>query len=259
MSVFTRLLFVVSLVLLAGVLPAVADDPIPSVLNDEDGPLWVAADEAVDLNAKLKVEKLGRFGLSVAELARKKLPDDKKKAPSAALQGTALEGCEIFRTLIVDHFQPTASLADLTTHAETIISGRVVAMRQGFFGGTPGSLLRLSKTDTFKGESADETYLFYPIARVQTDAGLICAKPLGNFIPPAIGDRLLAFSMVPSRRIEGRTILQVNTARELVHEPRQGTLQVPAALNSVAVRGSRFDDVVQAVRESVEGARKNVP
>jgi hypothetical protein len=228
-----------------------ADETIPSVLaHRDDFSFWIAAERAVGANGKLDRDALGRFAESAGRTAGMKVPEWTKRNPpkSPRRQWPELEGCEIFRAGVIDHFQPTSTIADLTTHAEFIVSGRIAAIRQGFLGGSPGSLLLLSMTETLKGEAVGESYLFYPLARIETSDGLICAKPLGEFVPPAVGDRVLLFSMVRPHRFEGRTIFTVNTARELVHEPQKEPLQVPAALKSLTGSALQFEDVVQAVR-----------
>lgn len=231
--------------------PAVASDEIPSVLRDrDDSTFWIAADEAVRPDGTLDVEAMGLSGPGNADfLARlpqmraTQLKLQRRGAPKPAATWPELEGCEFFRGTACGHFEPTSSLSDLVTHADFIVSARIVAIRQGFLAGMPGSLMLLS-TDYLKGTAAPDTYLFYPLARIRTNQGAICAVPLGSFVPPKAGDRLLIFSMTGGHWLEGRMVFQVDTARELVHEPGEGALQLPRALATLP----RFEDAVAAVR-----------
>lgn len=244
----------VVLTLVAIVQPAIAgNDHIPSILADrDDGSFWIAAERVVGSDGKLNLKALGRLSSSVADhVARKHARPRSSSNSGHPAKWPELEGCESYLGRMPDHYEPTSSLAELTAHAAFIVSGRVVAIRQGFLGGMPGSLLLLS-TDYLKGDSANESYLFYPLARIQTAEGPICAMPVGHFVPPAIGDRFLVFSMVEPYRLEGRTVFVVNTARELVHEPRNGPLQLPASLAFLTAPAKpRFDDVVGAARDAV--------
>jgi hypothetical protein len=230
----------VSLFLLIPALSAGAGE-VPDVISDDDGPLWVAADVAVSPEGHLRGHALGRFSESVewkalaaAERARGRSP-----APD-------VDGCELYTGLFPEHVAPTGSLDDLTSHADDIVSGRVTDVRQGFFGGIPVSLLRIEAT-YLKGSAPSETYLVYPFARIATAGAPLCSKPMGDFVPPQPGDRVLIFSMSAGLDWNGRRLFQVKTDRELVHEPRRGGLLVPAALHSYAGDRREFDAVLQAV------------
>jgi hypothetical protein len=244
------LYFVCAILALTASAVAGGSDAIPSVLAErDDATFWIAADRVVGVDGKLNLKGLGRFAPSVADHQAKKLErTTRSKGSGNPAKWPELKGCESYLGTMPDHFEPTSSLRDLTTYADFIVAGRVVAIRQGFLGGMPGSLLLLS-TDSIKGDTARESYLFYPLARIETSDGPICAMPVGRFVPPSIGDRVLVFSMVQPHRLEGRTVFQVNTSRELVHEPRKGPLQLPAALMSVTTSSApSFDEVTRAVR-----------
>lgn len=247
------LCFMISVPALAG--PAGADrNPIPSVMAYRDIPaFWVAAECAIDHGGKLNVSILGAYGPSLADQVARRRDRLRRNPPdsSSASKWPELEGCESFFNSIPDHFEPTSPFAALIQHADFIVSARVLAMRQGFLGGMPGSLLLLS-SDSLKGDAGDLTYLFYPLARIQTVEGPVCSKPLGSFAPPAVGDRLLLFSMGGFTELDGRRSFLVNTMRELVHESRNSRLLIPPALASLTPAAApRFDDVVTAVREAL--------
>ncbi|HKR63172.1 MAG TPA: hypothetical protein VJZ00_05515 [Thermoanaerobaculia bacterium] len=184
------------------------------VLDDAGRYLWVAADRALDENGVLSEKYLGQYMPSLRE--------------DAQLNGA---GCKVFRGTVLEHFEPTGSLDELVRGARSIVTGRVVALREGFYGGIPGSLLLLA-TERLKGESSGEALLFYPFAQIKTAEGVVCAKPLGDAVAPTVGDRVLVFAMRNPRRIHDATILDVDTKRELVHADAAGGIHAPEALLS---------------------------
>jgi hypothetical protein len=216
---------------------------VPDVISDDHGPLWVAADVAVTPEGHLRGHALGRFGESVEWKARAEA--ERARGRSAAPDA---DGCETYTGLFPEHVAPTGSLDDLTSHAGDIVSGRVTGVRQGFFGGIPVSMLRIEAT-YLKGSAPLETYLLYPFARIATAGAPLCSKPMGDFVPPQPGDRVLIFSMSDGRDWNGRRIFQVRTDRELVHEPRRGGLLVPAALRPYAGDRRELDAILQAVMQ----------
>ncbi|HEX2060126.1 MAG TPA: hypothetical protein VHK90_05255 [Thermoanaerobaculia bacterium] len=196
----------------------------------------MSARRAIDENGALRADVLGRH---TARLRR-----------NAEANG---DTCKRFTGSIPDHFEPTSSLDDLSTHAATIISGHVTAAEEGFLHGKPGTLLRIVGTH-LKGKAAREVFLFYPHARIATADGTICAKPVvSSYTPPAPGDRLVVFSMPEVRAAGEQIILDVDIRRELLHESRGGGLQVPAALRGESAE--TFDEIerriTRRVRETV--------
>jgi hypothetical protein len=213
MKLFPRLALVVILFSAASVLADAAD--VPDLILDEDGRyLWVAADQALDEKGFLSEQYLGRYTHSLRE--------------DAQLNGTE---CKVFRGSVPMQFEPNSSLDELVRGAPSIVSGRVVALREGFYGGIPGTLLLLA-AERLKGELSGETLLFYPFAQIKTAEGLVCAKASADAVPPKLGDRVLVFAMRGSRHVRGATILNVNVGRELVHMPAAGGIRAPEALLS---------------------------
>jgi hypothetical protein len=218
-------------------------EEVPDVIVDQDGPLWVAADVAIDAQGHLRPDRLGRFGESIERSAR--VAAERERARSTPLRP---EECQTYFGVVPEHMTPNGSIEALTSRAHEIVTGRVVAVRQGFYGGLPGSLLRIDAT-YLEGSAPLETYLLYPYARIATADAPLCAKPLmGDFVPPQPGDRLLIFSMNRGKVRDGRRILQVKTNYELVHESREGLL-VPKALLPYAGDRREFDAVLQAVMQ----------
>lgn len=185
---------------------------------------WIDVEDAVDANGRLRLEVLG--------------PGVSPVRTNAALNRSG--ECRVFVGSIPDNFKPRGSLEELTANAEAIVRGHVVDIRQGFLGGTPGSLLKLSAT-WLKGTPAAETYLFFPLAKIETTEGLICAQPVGDFDVPHVGDRFVAFAMYSPVVAEGQAIFHVNLARQVVHEPRDGEPRLPVALKQFGALPAPLD------------------
>lgn len=243
----TRVVIAIALIMFSVSSAAAEAFEVPTVITHPGAqwPIWVAADIAVGDDGSLRDQYLGQFAPSLRKLARANTA-----ALAAAPLQTTDDGCRLYRGHIVPADKPTKSLADLTTYPAAIVSGEVVAMRQGFFGGLPGTLLLLSGK-YLRGTPAPEPLLFYPFAQIETADGMICAKPLGDFVAPQIGDRFLVFAMGEPRVDDGRTIFAVNTARQLVHAPRGGKLLLPDGLRSMTVGSSPFDSVESTVARSI--------
>jgi hypothetical protein len=250
-----RLAQYASIVFLCLLLPLkAAAGEVPDVILNPDGkPLWVSVDRALDERGKLKPETLGDYGARAEDRLRRSneyAARAKKAQPSKPLKPKPpeLEGCVTFSVDLPEHPVPPSSLSALTYDADVIVAARVVDVRQGFMNGGAGSLLVLD-AEYLKGKPTIDTYLYYPMARIETSEGLLCTTPLGNFIPPRIGDRMLVFSMGEPRQFADQTILYVNPARELVHESRGREMILPQALAAQSPR--QFEDAKRAVLESL--------
>ncbi len=214
---------------------------IPSTIPGPGGRVvWVAADDAIDANGRFRTETLGQ---SIPSL-RKNAELNRKMAAKAAAAPD--DECRVFVGSIPDNFKPKGSLEELTSNAEAIVTGRVVEIRQGFLGGSPGSLLKLSAT-WLKGTPSAETYLFFPLAKIKTAEGLVCAQPVGEFDVPHVGDRFVAFAMYSPVVADGQAIFHVNLARQVVHEPRDGKPRLPAALKQFGAVPAPVDAIEREI------------
>jgi hypothetical protein len=226
MKLVLRILFVL-------LLPAaaLADDPkeIPDFLRrTRDGQLsWVAADVAVDESGQIREELF--------------LPGRIDSARSIARRNGTSDECRFFTGPTPEHFKPTNSLDALLEHAETIVSGKVTAVRQGFYSGVPGSLLRLNVKHIRGSSRNGDLYLFYQFAKIPTAEGLVCAQPLGEFVAPAVGDRMLIYSMGSPAQTDGGEVIWVDTSRQLIHESRGARLVTPKALQETGVTFDLFE------------------
>jgi hypothetical protein len=155
-----------------------------------------------------------------------------------------------------EHSRPTASIEDLSTHAETIVLGTVTAIEQGFYHGLPSSRLRIEPTHLKGAARRAETYLVYPLAKIPTAHGLICIRPLGDYTAPAVGDRVLVFSMYEPFMTDTAMFLSVDVRRQLFHEPRNAGARFPAALTGNQDLARTMDAVRRRVVEIIRSERR---
>ncbi len=201
---------------------------VPSLLRDAASkPVWIAVDVAVR-DGSLDEQLLGEH-LS-------KLRGD------AQMNGAECRSSRTFRT---DHFAERGSIRELTNSAKLVISARVTALKQGFLRGIPGMLLQLSGS-FLKGPPVGDVHLFYPYAKIDTTEGAICARPVGEFLPPQIGDRMLVFCIVGDERLDGAAILYADPTHEIVHESAGGRIRLP---NALGASPRSFDEIVGEARQ----------
>lgn len=232
-----------AVIILVSLAAAAADVPeIPLMIADPNGgpaPAWVAAEVAVGADGALRSDLFGD------RISQSRLNARLNREKNRALDtGTVDEKCHVFTGVAPEYWKPTGSLEELTTHSNAIISGRVLAMKQGFRYGRPGMLIRLDAT-YLKGKHSGETYLFYPLAKIPTSDGPVCAQPLGTYLPPQVGDRFLLFAL-GTTIVGGRSFIAVDERRQLVHEPRGGRAILPPGLQHFKGDDAAFDGVQRA-------------
>jgi hypothetical protein len=224
-------------------------DKVPSVILDpySPWPAWVAADVAVAPDGTLREDQVGQFIPALRRVALLNTAALAKEEGTADLSAEGGDLCRIFRGPPAYHIIRTSSLDDLMNHAGVIVSGEILAGRQGFLGGLPGTLYAVA-AHYLKGEPVRETLFFYPHARISTADGMICARAPGvSGPPPQAGDRVLIFFLAKPRVEYGRVILSVAADRELVHESRGAGTHVPASLRSFAADPAPIDAITRAV------------
>jgi hypothetical protein len=221
-------------------------------------PSWVAADLAVAPDGSLREAMLGQHTSTLRDVARANAALIAKEAHTRDGNATPEardDRCRITFGAIPRNERPLSSLDELTAHAAAIVSGEVLAARQGFFGGQPGTLLLLD-AKYLKGTPAAVVLFFYPFAEINTTEGAICTKPLGDYLPPEAGDRLLIFAMSEPVIENGRTILSVNVEHQLIHA-RQGRTLAPRAVQSLAGESASFDVLERAVLGVIDRSSKS--
>lgn len=226
---------------------------IPTLIPDPhgNGSAWVAAEIAVQ-NGQLKPEFLGRHADELRELARQNGEAlTRNQLPSGDRPCTLFKG-----ESPAEHFHPTNTLEDLTRYGKTVVSGRIVAVREGFWYGLPASLLQLD-AEWLKGDRpTGTTYFLYPFAHIDTAEGPICSKPVGNSGGPQVGDRLVIFSYDAPFVFDENRVVGADTARGLVHERSGKPARVPDSLVKLVGQGaSPVDAIRAAARSSIESSR----
>lgn len=233
---------------------------LPATLGNANGrPLWVAAEAAVDAAGRPNAAVLGEYiarrsSESANRNAHAVAREKATRAKSSQLnEAVAVDECLAFTLFRADHFKPTSTLAELIASSETILAGTVVAQRQGILYDQPGTLLQLD-AQYLKGAGAAKTYMFYPYADIKTADGVLCSRP-GNYdrVPPAVGDRFLAFSIGKSYVADGVTIFAPDPVRELVRETADGKLTLPVALSPSGGSPLTLDGISERVRLSLQG------
>jgi len=184
------LLAVAALILNAALLLAKDSANVPDLVLLKDGDtMWISTDLALKSDHTLNQQALGMsadFLRSVAKRRSDTARTEQLATPSGTAQDlittpdAATAECDGFLSL------PPGKASDPNTlphDANVIVTGRVTAVKEGFFFNTPGSLLAIVGT-ALKGSLSAHTYLlFYPYARIKTADGLMCAG--ANLAPPA--------------------------------------------------------------------------
>jgi hypothetical protein len=219
---------------------------IPATIENDFSPWpeWVAADIAVTAEGQLRDDLLGQHAPSLRELAR-------RNTLRGQQSGAAFEDCQLNRQAALRDPQRTSTITALTTNAAAIVSAKVLATRQGFWGGLPGTMILLDAR-FLKGRAPKQLFLFYPLATIRTIDGMICANPIGEYAPPQPGDRLLIFSLGEPVIRDDRAILSVDVEQQLVHESHGGRTFAPEPLRSeTKQRNSAFDAIERTIRAAV--------
>lgn len=209
-------------------------------------PEWVSAGVAVR-DGILSSESLGAYAPRLREAALMNPP---------ARPGAVPE-CRSFSTWTSDHFEARGTLPELTASAKHVIAGRVIASEQGFHRGTPGTLLEISGSMIKGAARSRRWFVFYPVANISTVDGAICARPVGDFVPPEPGDRVMVFSIVGNSGTDDFTVFFADPTHELIHESAAAAkIRVPNALKRMHGPPS-FDDIERNVRSlaATEGKR----
>ncbi|HYC59867.1 MAG TPA: hypothetical protein VEK79_09905 [Thermoanaerobaculia bacterium] len=230
---------------------------LPSTLGHLNGrPLWVAADVAIDASGRPNAAVLGEYVArrSSESASRNARAVAREKGTRAKLsqnsEAVAVDECLAFSLFRADHFKPTSTLAELVASSEAIVAGTVVAQRQGVLYDQPGTLLQLD-AQYLKGSGPAKAYMFYPYADIKTADGVLCSRP-GNYdrVPPAVGDRFVAFSIGRPYNADGAPIFAPDPRRELVRETADGKLTLPVALSSSS-ESVTFNGISERVRLSL--------
>jgi hypothetical protein len=215
---------------------------------------WVAADLAIGSDGHVRADLLKRHARSVVGYAaeehrQRRIVEALPRARDTKAMAPVV--CAAMINALAEYHDPIRSPEDLLSAATTIFSGRIVGIREGFYHGVPGSLMRLNGS-ALRGETAKETYLFYPFATIKTAQGMVCARPAGKYAKPEIGDDVAIFDPTPTPfSMDGRTVFSVTINQHVVYRTKAGNTILPEAFRSF----DNADDPMRAVLDFVEAAR----
>jgi hypothetical protein len=228
--------------LLAWPIGAGGDTLVPALSSSiRDGrPLWVAEDVAFEDNGDLRHDRFTAVTRYRFETHR----------------AANVSECRVFAGAATDgEVQPSKSLEALAGDSRSIISGKIIAARQGFFAGRPGTLFAVEVQEHLKKPAGDRTkarvLLFVGNATIATARGLICAKDFSLVSVPALGDRVLFFSSHEPFDADGE-IYAIDTKHQLIVQTKSG-LSAPVAL-SKETASLGFEGVLGRVRIGVANA-----
>jgi hypothetical protein len=242
MRSLTTALFVAA-ISIAPLLPAHENVRVPDILASSvpgAAPAWVSAEAAFDRKGNLREERFAAGGPRSVARAKERMRQS----------GVAATTCGEFYSSPPFGLPVSGESIDaLAGSASSILAGKVVATKVGFYLGIPGTLFALSADEQLKGtDPARRTvrYFFLSDATIQTPYGPICARTFSKVPTPSLGDRVLLFSTGGFSDRE-HDILPFDARNQILIE-HEGTLALPPAL--VTPASDSFDRLVEAVRVS---------
>lgn len=126
--------------------------------------------------------------------------------------------------------------AGLVRSAQGIYSALITGLSQGFFLGSPATVLKLEITEAWKTDRelapAKELFGVYPFARFAIGEGVFCSGVPGSLLQPKIGQRVIVF--VTSKPIDRQQTLVWVEPDYLIAERGDGGVSLPRALKDDA-------------------------
>jgi hypothetical protein len=221
---------------------------VPDIIENERAglaPVWVSAEAALDAAGDLRSDIIASH--KAIELRR-------RLERNAATKGTRIEseaadGCDTTTSYVSPHFSSTASADDLVKNSRYIFSGSVTDLRQGFYFGSPGTLLAVRPKQWLKHETEAvierPIYIFFSQAKIKTPHGTICSTPVPRVPRPSVGDEILIFAYhQPLGRDAG--VFELRPDQQMSFEGSAGTY-VPKAL--LGAPNSNLATIVTSIRE----------
>jgi hypothetical protein len=214
-----------------------------SRVADHKSPIWISADlaraqdnqidwklfspdERASLRNKLatqkrvKAEERIKSLSSFQSLGREPVQDDNCITYESAFHhlGEELEG---------------PGLGGLLRSARGVYSATIADMSQGFFLGSPATVLKLEISEAWKTESGlapKELFGVYPFARFAIGEGVFCSGVPGKLLQPKIGQRVIVF--FTSKPVDRQQALFWVEPDFLITERSDGGVSLPPALKN---------------------------
>lgn len=236
-----------------------ADEPrhrsIPPVIESttSEVPAWVSVSSAVDASGRMHSGLLTTYDAERLRNAAARNPRRIVSGDTLAADGE----CTTFIGRGLHQPGEKRTLAELTRSARAVFSGRVEGGEQGFLFGQPGTLFEITVGETAKGDEAPGSivYLFYPFAKIATEGGLICARPIGQTVLPQTGDTIVLFPFLPPEPLSVRIYMAEPRWQLIV--VRDGRTFVPENLTRELREDTGARTILQRVREGAK--RPNTP
>jgi hypothetical protein len=242
-----RVLGVIGAVLLFSPLPCAANGKprrLPSfysVNNPYRGvPLWIAAEDALTPEGTLREGAIAPAEERVLANAFKHYEQQNARIDSAA--------CGITFGPKFD-FAPgmhsPQSWDDLEQRARkgVVVSGEVVELRAGLFGGTPATLLRIEPAKA-NGPLPFEAFVVYPRGSLTINGVRVCTHDHAYTDMPAVGDRVL---FIADQALDEDGLLFAPPAEMIVYERGGRLVPSPAAKSRGLVPFKRLDELTRAL------------
>ena len=164
--------------------------------------------------------------------------------------------CQSFTLTVDERFpKPHEKFSDLLGHSDSIFSGRIAAVTQGFLFGQPATLLKVEVLKELRQSPELPTtpyrYVYYPFAAFQIRGEPFCSRTPVSPHRPQAGERILVFNYFPTVDLEQRLVHTVRTG--LFFEDAGGALVVPPPLkwDPALYLTSGFDALLQAVEQAL--------
>lgn len=213
-----------------------------SAVSDREAPLWVAADLArtpeneIDLAlfAPSERESLRRQLAAQERLRAVERPKDLSPLQKAGREPVSDANCVTYEKTFfhLSGERKAPGLEGLVESARGIYSATISDVSQGFFLGSPASVLRLDLTETWKTDGTvppgGELFAVYPFARFAIGKGVFCSGMPESAVQPEAGQRVIVF--VTSDPLDKERSLVWTDPEALIVEKAEGGVSMPRAL-----------------------------
>lgn len=253
--------------------PKEIPDAFFSAVEERESPLWVSADLARTPQDEIDW-KLFPSNES-ASLRRQLATQERLKAEEGARSLTALQvsgqqpveddNCVIYEKTF-HHLSgelKTPGFQGLLASARGIYSASIRDISQGFFLGSPASVLKLEIDEVWKTDDgmppAKELFAVYPYARFAVGDGVFCSGVPGSLLQPKTGQRLIVF--VTSDPLDRQQTLVWVDPDYLIGERDDGGILLPHSLKNdrELFPVKSFVEVEKLLRSASDHLRRPLP
>ena len=240
-----------------------------SSVKDRESPIWVSAGQARTpdghINWKLfsaaEQDSLRRTLISMERVRAQEQPKSLSLSQTSGNEQVRDENCALYQETFYHASEgPVApGFIGLVKSARRILSGSVSGVSQGFFMGSPASILRLDVSQTWKADAGfppGDIYAVYPFARFAIGGDAFCAGSPGSVVPPRVGQRVLAF--ITSAPLGQKSTLTYIEPKMLIIEGPGGKVFLPRALRQdpELAPAQTFDEVEELLRRALAIANR---